>query len=322
MFRSNTGALPRLSQRIHLLRTEKFRTIIIWMNVQHRISFEPYPDIQDRFKFSRPGNFDNSIGRLTIRKQIDYLLRYCGQLSLQSKKMIFSEPLKQARAHTIHLLVNDSIRIGNPIRSLYQVRPNKVMTVIQYWAVHGASPATIRTRVSHLNWLFASMLHPKRLNTANVLNALGIKSQKVTVQDPVPDEGLIQTAIQKAGDMDRFVGIQLKLIYFLGLSPAEAISLRPRAALAGNTLALTGEGTPKPIKIFGPLTEFQIQIVKEAAFLAHPFKIDRLRLPESSFFKTRNRLYYISRLCGFQKNGINITPVELSKLRKSGSTPS
>jgi hypothetical protein len=59
----------------------------------------------------------------------------------------------------------------------------------------------------------------------------------------------------------------------------------------------------------------QVSLVLEAGELARPFKVDRIRLPELSFDKARERLYYIARLSGFGMHGLGVTPAKLASLR-------
>jgi hypothetical protein len=264
-----------------------------------------------------PRNHDHVLQRLSIRSQVNYLLKSFGHISLQSKPINFSRDLLEARSRTAMNLIDDINGIGKPIKSIVHISANKSISVLlHWWQNEEISLLTLKTRIAHLNWLFSVLRQTKTLSASGFINNYNLKAdvvRKRPTQD-LPSKSDLLSAFERASKIDRFVAIQLKLIYFLKLTPAQAISLRPINALNSNYLTITQDGTPKPIKFIGPLNSEQIQVVKDAQELARPFKINRIRLPEHSATVARYRFYYVARSVGFCPGILGITPSELSKL--------
>ena len=285
--------------------------------ILHNSPFE-CAEICKKISHLTPKNHDQILQRLSIRSQVNYLFRAFGTFSLQKKPRNFSKDLISARIRTVMRLIDDSDAIGRPIKDIHNVSANRSINILMHWwRYEEVSLFTLKTRISHLNWLFIVLRQTKTLSASGFISDYNLMSEtnRESRAPDLPSHAEIISAFDKASAMDRFVGIQLKLIYFLKLTPAQAISLRPIGAIQSNHLTLTQEGTPKPIKIIGPLNTKQVQIVEEAQALAKPFNINRIRLPEHSATVARYRFYYISKLTGFCQDMLGITPANLAKLR-------
>jgi hypothetical protein len=253
--------------------------------------------------------------RRPIHAQVSFILGTFGDVRLQSGFRVFSSALIEARGRTVYELIVDAAQTGRIFKRLDHITPHRVIDVLQLWANKGMAKETIFTRISHLNWLFLSLQQSKILISKEVLNFLKfdgdtdlpLKRQNVTNEE-------ILDAISAASGMDKFVGIQLKLIYQVGLTVSEALCFRPGYIAEDGVLELSRDGTPKAITFVTSISSLQKQVIDEAFDLMKRNGLSNLRWPEFTLDAWRYHFYFISKKCGFSHTGLGITPSRLSKI--------
>jgi hypothetical protein len=180
----------------------------------------------------------------------------------------------------------------------------------------------VRTRISHLNWLLLTLGHESLVNAAAIVPAgAGLPGRTSSATLPNFDPAPIEAALAQAAMLDRIAGLQLQLVYHLQLAPREVLGLRPIRSFRSEQRSLNiEEGTrSKKARLVGPLSEYQMALVRRAGELAGGRQHDRLGDAGISPAVTRQRFYYVARRVGFTTEMLGVTPEQLSR---TGAQPS
>lgn len=260
--------------------------------------------------------------RKNLHGQLQQLFKAVGVESLNSKPKVVGAALQRARLHTIQEFLQELHWLGRKFKNLTWISPKFIALVVSSWLQRGFAASTLRSRMSHLNWLLAVLDKPERVQPKLLLSEIQLPPQQVQqVANPIPSQNSelhlrIEAALKAASQLDRFAGMQLKLVYHIKIAPREAIGFQPNWAFIPDQQYLFVESETRSIKPrkVGPLNAQQVALIREAQELVKPFKNDRLRLPERTPAEARARFYYIARKVGFSQDGLGITPDELFKL--------
>ena len=276
-----------------------------------------------RHRSENPDALELALREKNPLRQLDALLQMSGRTSLQLKPFEVSANLAVARRHTIELFLKELQTLCQPIWKLDRVRPQHIATVCDSWLRRGTAASTVRTRISHLNWLLLTLGHESLVNAAAIVPANAALTGKTKASATLPsiDLALVETALAQAAILDRVAGLQLQLVYHLQLAPREVLGLRPIRSFRSEQRSLNIEnGTrSKTAHTVGPLSEEQMTLVRRARELAGGRDHDRLFDAGTSASAMRQRFYYVARRVGFTTEKLGVTPEQLSR---TGAQPS
>ena len=285
--------------------------------------------------FARPlldeKKLEQVLEQRSIEHQIAQLFEAAGRRSIQLGDRTSSKSLQFAREKTLQHFLREVATLRLPYRDIRSTTPHLVRQVAEAWLRKSVARATVRTRISHLNWLLQALGKFELVNGTAVFegwSALHNRSTAPQVRASTPEKEAslesIEAALSEASNLDRIAGLQLKLMFHLEVSPRHVLALRPqRASLgveAGATFSHGGRSNPA---LFVKLSATGVALMKEAVAASGTFDEDHLRHPGQRPAAARQHLYYIASKVGLTETDLGVTPRRLAaahaRLRHAGA---
>lgn len=247
---------------------------------------------------------------LDVTSQIRVLVDSLGQEHLLRSKVVSTKTAND-RSLICSMIFKQLAEGGFKPRSVLGISAKHIEYLARRWEQEALSPATIQTRFSLLRWFAAaigkgglirdpSYYGLAKPSFARVLVAQEDKSwstQNVNIQD----------VLSKVEPIDNIVAVQLRLMHEFGLRLREAILMRPALSHVGDTLRVeegTKGGRTRVVLI---RYDTQLQALELAKAMSRHCRKGSLVPEGHNFDTTRNRFYYVMRLCGITKSQLGVT---------------
>lgn len=258
--------------------------------------------------------------------QIRKLIRFAGQQSIKSpvRRHMTMEHLSAARRHTLELFVRRATALRLDVRNLRWTSIGSICTVATSWLADGMPHSTLRTLISHMNWLLRALGHDVAVSASELIAARSApnESHEVTpLEAPsTPTREQVEAALAAAEAIDRRIGLMLQLIYRLQARPGKVLALRPHAMFEAGAVVLSRGGRYKPTHIVVPSPAATVLIERALAMTSrqHDSLLRRGEKPEVA----RQRLYRIASKVGLCRAGLGVTPDDLARFARPAPTTS
>lgn len=267
--------------------------------------------IQEHPEWFGRNRYGVPFSKLDLLKQVRVVIDALGRTHRNRMKVVGSTH-KKHRAATVTQFIGDVRRAGYQLKSVLNLDQRHVQAAVESWRSKNHAPGTIQARLSILRWFVAAigkggMIKPAEcygLSTEEVRRDYVARADKSwTTRGSIPE-----VLIQKATDMDKWVGTHLSLMAAFGLRVSEAILIRPHQSHNGAVLTIeegTKGGRTRVIRI---RTEEQAKILGDAKALASQSRQRSLVPPGKTPEQARRRLYYVCERLGITKEKLEITP--------------
>jgi integrase len=268
-------------------------------------SIEEFSAMQGKNRFARP------FKDLHIKQQVSVLLELLGHQHLHREKVV-SSLTATARANVIYQFISDLKGAGYPLKNIMNLKQKHIQAISTIWKEQGLAAATLQTRFSILRWLAAAVGKKGLILTATsygfepqevVRSYVAVEDKSWSEKVAIPDD-----LIQKAYEIDPWIGINLELMQAFGLRISESVLLRPLYSDKQNHL-LVEEGTKGGRTRTVPIElESQRSSLERAKTFARLSDRGALIRPGKSKTQMVNRIYYVCRKLGITKDQLGITP--------------
>lgn len=177
--------------------------------------------------------------RLDVRKQIAVVLQVNGRCHLHRDKFVALATMK-ARHDIVNLFFCELKYLGYKVKSVLSLGQKHLIAVFESWDRKGLAPATIQSRISALRW-FAESLGKAGMVRDGSYYGLGDQSLKRTyiaeVDKSWSAKGLnIDQILTEMCLLDKWVGIQARMISAFGLRLQEGVMIKPEESDFGGHL--------------------------------------------------------------------------------------
>lgn len=250
-------------------------------------------------------------GRKRWKMELPLLLEKVGREHANRNKQVALRTL-QLRRQTIFQFFDELDEAGFKLPSIYSLRDKHAKILFSRWEEAGIAAATLQSRYTCMQ-LFATwigkydMLQPLNKYLRNPL--AGKRTYVATEDKSWSVNGVLaDDIIEKAISMDKYVGLQLRLIKAFGLRRKEAVCFRPHSCYNADTEAIevfhgTKGGRHRLIQIN---TDEQRSVIADCLKMVRG-KTDHIGNPEKTLEQNLRRLQYVLESLGVTREGLGVT---------------
>lgn len=250
-------------------------------------------------------------GRNHWKMELPMLLEKVGREHATCNKLVSLSTLS-ARRKAIFLFMAELNEMGYKLPSLYSFRDKHAKILFSKWEESGLAAATLQSRYTCMQ-LFATwigkydMLRPLEKYLRNP--AVGKRTYVATQDKSWSVNGVLaDDVIEKASAIDKYVGLQLRLIKAFGLRRKEAVCFRPKSSYNPSMETVdffhgTKGGRHRMIQV---TTDEQRSVIADCLKAVHG-KTDHLGNPEKTLVQNLRRLQYVLEKLGITREGLGVT---------------
>lgn len=247
------------------------------------------------------------------KRELMTLLQLHGRVSAHArdgKLKPISHRTLAAREAILFMCMHQLHEMGYALQSVHGIGGRHVDALVRRWEEEGAAAGTIQNRLAVLRtlslWIGKAGMVKKTEHYEDEPGRL--KRQVVASRDKSWTAAGVspEQIIKEASILDRYVGMQLKVIHAFGLRREEAIQFKPYKVDEGSALRVR-DGTKGGRERMVPVeNDYQRQILAEAkAFVSRwDGSIGR---PGKDLKQNIDRFAYIMKKLGLTKEGLGVT---------------
>ncbi len=253
----------------------------------------------------------NYKGRKRWKMELPLLLEKVGREHANRNKLVALRTL-QLRRQTMFHFFSELDELGYKLPSIYSFREKHARVLFSHWEEAGVAAATLQSRYTCMQ-LFATWIGKYDMLqqiSKYLRNPLAGKRTYVAMVDKSWDVNgvLADEVIEKAIAMDKYVGLQLRLIKAFGLRRKEAVCFRPHSCYNPGTEAIevfhgTKGGRHRLIQISN---DEQRAVIADCLKMVRG-KTDHIGNPEKTLEQNLRRLQYVLERLGITKEKMGVT---------------
>lgn len=244
--------------------------------------------------------------------ELQNILYLKGRAAVRIKVKPISNRTLATREATLFLCMRQLHELGFDIQSINSIKGKHIEALVERWMAEGIAAGTIQNRLTTLrtlcSWLGKSGIvqrtekygeghHPDRLKRAVV--ATEDKSWSAKGISP-------EAMIRAANEIDRHVGLQMKVIHAFGLRREEAVQFKPHKVDEGDVLRIR-DGTKGGRERMVPVeNDYQRQVLQEAKGSVSKWD-SHIGAPGKTLKQNLDRFSYVMKKLGLTKKGLGAT---------------
>lgn len=169
-----------------------------------------------------------------------------GKVKAVGRKKPVSNRTQDWRESALFLMFRELKALGYKLDTPYGFREKHLKALVANWEKNELSPATIQNRISVARTFAGWIGKPGMIRESHlyVTDKASVTRQTVAVQDKSwSAQGVdVEQVIELAGEVDAYVGMQMRLMRVFGLRREEAVMFKPHRADHGQYI-LVRDGT-------------------------------------------------------------------------------
>lgn len=244
------------------------------------------------------------------KRDLMVLLRTKGKVTAGKRKKPVSNRTQDKREEVLFLCFTQLGQLGHHLRSADALRETHVRVLAMHWEKEGISPATLQNRISILR-VFAEWVDKKGMvkeAISYVSNPDSVRRTTVATADQSwSAKGVdVQALIKRAGEVDRYVGMQLELMLIFSLRRQEAVMLRPHRADHGDYLEVedgTKGGRQRNVRIS---TDYERDVLERAKKMVRGLN-GHVGHPDKNLRQSLERFNYVMKVIGATRKELGVT---------------
>lgn len=256
-------------------------------------------------------------------RQVNYILKHAHIPAAFGTDRPVSEKTRSDYGKELHRAVDLCRTVRMPIKNVAEMRRKHVIAFCRHWESEGLAEKTINKYVSTLRRVFALMgkrgTIPEGEEWKQILRDHGIlrgtQGSSLIAKEPKGwrDHGLnVDSIIEAVAAEDPLVGCQMLMQLHFGLRVNESCQIVPADSDKGDHISVwlgTKGGKPRTVKFSSVPEKQRVQrrVFDLALQIASQNRKRCLGDPSGSLRAMKNRMNYLARKHGVQREGLGVT---------------